>query len=112
MFTLKYTDQDGNQRLTSGYDIVASKEVTSGIFTGLSWLGPNHDSCSIAYATTVYVLNDAGNVVAKYVISSTIKASDHPIGFRSGSDTWINCDKKTASAAPFDPTNPYSLQSN
>lgn len=66
MFTIKYTDQDGVERLTAGYDI--SAEMDGKQARALGWLSGNGDGCSIAHPTTAYVMNESGATVAKYVV--------------------------------------------
>lgn|GEM_PF-3774511 len=64
MFTIKYTDQDGLERITQGKDIRAAISGKQALAVG--WVG----ECpgEISFPTTVYVMNEAGATVAKYVV--------------------------------------------
>ena len=66
MFTIKYTDQDGVERLTGGRDIRAVMDGKQARHVG--WLSESGFGCGIAYPTTAYVMNESGATVAKYVV--------------------------------------------
>jgi hypothetical protein len=66
MFTIKYTDQDGVERLTAGYDIAAKMDGKQA--RALGWLSDTGEGCCISYPTTAYVMNESGATVAKYVV--------------------------------------------
>lgn len=66
MFTIKYTDQDRRERLTTGYDIAAKMDGRQA--RAIGWLSEAGDGCGIAYPTTAYVMNERGATVAKYVV--------------------------------------------
>lgn len=67
MLTIKYTDQDGYERITQGYDVRAAMD---GKFaTSVGWFDIHaQKGCAISHATTVYVMSDAGSTVAKYIV--------------------------------------------
>lgn len=67
MFTIKYTDRDGFERLTQGADIRVIRDGKQA--RGVSWLDCRAgEVCQINFPTTAYVMNEAGATVAKYVV--------------------------------------------
>jgi hypothetical protein len=70
MFTIKYTDQDGYERLTQGEDIRVTRDGRHA--KTVSWLGCGTGH-QINFATTAYVMNESGATVAKYVVLSDPK---------------------------------------
>lgn len=68
MFTIKYTDADGFERLTEGYDL--RSRASGKQHEWVSWLDAvAGQGCRVAFPTTVYVMNDAGSTVGKYVVA-------------------------------------------
>lgn len=66
MFTIKYSDQDGLERLTTGYDITAKMDGRHARCIG--WISERGDGCGLSHPTTAYVMNESGATVAKYVV--------------------------------------------
>lgn len=67
MFTIKYTDQDGMERLAQGRDVRAVKDGRH--VKSLGWLDcVAGEGCQINFPTTAYVMNESGATVAKYVV--------------------------------------------
>ena len=67
MFTIKYTDQDGFERLTTGQDIRVVRDGRQA--KAISWIDAvAGEGCQITFPTTAYVMNDAGATVGKYVV--------------------------------------------
>jgi hypothetical protein len=67
MFTIKYIDEDGLERLAMGTDVRADRDGKQ--VKSIGWL--DHDSGSaglIQFPTTVYVMNESGATVGKYVV--------------------------------------------
>ncbi len=79
MFTIKYTDQDGFERLTRGQDVRAKMDGRHAQSVG--WRDESGAGCSISHGTTVYVMNDSGATVGKYVV---LGAADGQHASRSG----------------------------
>lgn len=72
MFTIKYTDQDGYERLAEGTDI---RVVMDGRHArAVGWLDCRAgEVCQINFPTTAYVMNESGATVAKYVVLAATK---------------------------------------
>lgn len=67
MFTIKYTDKDGFERLAQGRDIRVVKDGKQAM--SVSWLDcVASEGCSINFPTTAYVMNETGATVGKYVV--------------------------------------------
>lgn len=72
MFTIKYTDRDGLERLAQGTDIRVRMDGKQAKLFG--WACPGGDcGCTIDYPTTVYVMNESGATVGKYVVVANPK---------------------------------------
>jgi len=68
MFTIKYTDQDGFERLSAGYDIRVVRDGKQA--KSLAWIDcVDGDGCKISFPTTAYVMNESGATVGKYVVA-------------------------------------------
>lgn len=67
MLTIKYTDRDSLERITEGYDIRTHLDGRHAVSVG--WFDIHAGKGAIVdYPTTVYVMNEAGATVAKYVV--------------------------------------------
>lgn len=76
MFTFKFKDQDGIEHLQSGEDV---RVVMDGKFARLvGWHGGDGKSRKVDFPTTVYVMNDGGATVAKYVVIGNGPAPAYP----------------------------------
>lgn len=74
MFTIKYTDQDGMERLAQGRDVRAVKDGRH--VKSLGWLDcVAGEGCQINFPTTAYVMNESGATVAKYVVTGDAGAT-------------------------------------
>jgi len=65
MFTIKYTDRDGLERLTTGSDIRVKRDGRQARSVG--WTEGYGGGLTVSFPTTVYVMNEAGATVGKYV---------------------------------------------
>lgn len=66
MFTIRFTDQDGFDRLTQGEDVRAEMDGKQARAVG--WYDPERGMGALVdWPTTLYVM-DAGATVAKYVV--------------------------------------------
>lgn len=71
MFTIKFKDQDGFDCLSNGYDIRYKPDPAGDV---IGWIDVDMDrGCSITWPTTVYVMNNSGATVGKYVICAPPK---------------------------------------
>ena len=97
MFTIKYTDQDGMERLAQGRDVRAVKDGRH--VKSLGWLDcVAGEGCQINFPTTAYVMNESGATVAKYVvIGDKLSGAE----FEAVRKHW-----QTAYAKPFTPIAP------
>lgn len=74
MFTIKYTDQDGVERLAQGRDIRVVKDGRQA--KSIGWLDcVAGEGCKISFPTTAYVMNESGATVAKYVVTGGADAT-------------------------------------
>lgn len=74
MFTIKYTDQDKFERLSAAADIRA--EMDGRWAKAVSWLDcVSGYGCQVNFPTTVYVMNETGATVGKYVITGPADSS-------------------------------------
>lgn len=90
MFTLKFTDQDGYERLSSGYDIRHHRAEHGQPKTcldldgrerpcvdTLTWIDADTGrACCLFWPTTVYVMNESGATVGKYVMCAPSKEGE------------------------------------
>lgn len=75
MFTIKYTDQDGMERLASGTDFRANMSGRQA--ETVSWLDSvSGQGCAINFPTTVYVMSESGATVGKYVTIGNMAPSE------------------------------------
>lgn len=78
MFTIKYTDQDGLERLAQGRDIRVVKDSKQA--KSIGWLDcVAGEGCQINFPTTAYVMNESGATVAKYVLIGDAEATPEQV---------------------------------
>jgi hypothetical protein len=66
MLTIKWTDTDGIQHISEACDVQASMDGKWA--KAVSWIDGWGHACTLDQETTIYVMNDGGSTVAKYVI--------------------------------------------